>query len=140
MPKVRRFLLLFAAVAFVVFLGIQFIRPALPAGPITGESQASPAVTQILRTSCYNCHSNETRLAWFDRIVPAYWLVVSDVKQAREKLNFSEFGQLPAAQERGVLFEALNQMQFGAMPPKKYVLLHAESRVTPETLPRWSNT
>lgn len=89
---------------------------------------------EVLRTSCYNCHSNETKLAWFDRIVPAYWLVVSDVKKARQKLNFSEFDKLSPGQQRGVLFESVNQMQFGAMPLKQYVLLHPESKVTPEKL------
>ena len=117
-----------------LFIAIQFIRPQLPAPPVTGEIIATEPVKQILRTSCYNCHSNETRLPWFDRIVPAYWLAVSDVKRGRKHLNFSELGRVPPAAQKAVLFEVVNQMQLGAMPPKSYEFVHSESRVTPDQL------
>jgi len=39
-------------------------------------------VRRILETSCFDCHSSETNLRWYDRIVPAYWLVVDDVQRA----------------------------------------------------------
>jgi hypothetical protein len=87
-------------------------------------------VKQILRNSCYNCHSNETRLPWFDRIVPAYWIAVTDVKNARRKFNFSDFDRLPAAQQTAILFEGINQIRLGAMPPAPYQLIHPESHVT----------
>jgi hypothetical protein len=28
--------------------------------------QVPPDVKHILKTSCYDCHSNETKLSWFD--------------------------------------------------------------------------
>ncbi len=117
-----------------VFVGLQFIRPELPEAPITGDLNAPEPVKQILRTACYNCHSNETHVPWFDRIVPAYWVVVKDVKQGRQKLNFSAFDGLPAARQRGALFEAVNQIQLGAMPPKNYEIVHPESRIAPQQL------
>jgi hypothetical protein len=115
------------------FLSIQFVRPELRSSPAADISASGP-VKQILRNSCYNCHSNETRLEWFDRIAPPYWLVVGHVKQARHILNFSDFDRLPAARQRAVLFEVVYEIQSGAMPPKSYVLLHPESRITPEQL------
>ena len=121
-------------VAGVAFLGIQCIRPALDNPPVTAEMQVPPEVHQILRNSCYNCHSNETALPWFDRIAPAYWLVAHDVKIARAHLNFSEIGKLPPAAQRGALFEAVNMIQLGAMPLPSYRHVHPESTVTPEQL------
>lgn len=79
-------------------IGIQFIRPALTNPPVTADLSVPTAVKQIFQTSCYNCHSNETRLSWFDEPAPAYWLVASDVQEARKHLNFSEIGKLPAVQ------------------------------------------
>ena len=76
--------------ALILFLGLQFVRPGLTNPPVTAELNAPPEVKAILKNSCYNCHSNETKLAWFDQVVPAYWLVASDVKEARKHLNFSE--------------------------------------------------
>jgi hypothetical protein len=121
-----------AAVLGVAFVAIQFIRPGLKTSPVAGDRTLKQPAKQILRDSCYDCHSSETRLAWFDHTVPAYWLVAADVRRGRERLDFSNFDRLPGAQQRGILFEAVNQMQFGVMPPKKYSLLHPESRVTPD--------
>jgi Haem-binding domain/Cytochrome P460 len=116
------------------FAGIQFIRPALPNAPVTAELQAPPEVKQILATSCYNCHSNQTVLSWFDQLVPAYWLVVRDVREGRKHLNFSEIGKLPAAQQRAILFEAVSQIELGAMPLPAYKRVHPESAITREQL------
>jgi hypothetical protein len=123
-----------AIVLCLVFIGIQFIRPELKNPPVTAELQAPPEVKQILKTSCYSCHSNETKLQWFDQVAPAYWLVASDVKEARKHLNFSEIGKLPAAQQRGFLFEAVNHIQMGAMPLPSYRRVHPGAVVTQEQL------
>ena len=83
---------------------------------MTAELEAPEEVKQVLKNSCYNCHSNETKLPWFDKVVPAYWVVSSDVKEARKHLNFSEIGAQPAAKQKAALFEAVNMIQLGAMP------------------------
>lgn len=98
-----------AIIALVaVFGALQFIRPELANPPAKADFNAPDDVKAILRASCYDCHSNETKLLWFDRVVPAYWFVASDVKAARERLNFSSLGALPAAQQRAVMFEVVN--------------------------------
>lgn len=119
---------------FVAFLAIQFIRPQLTNPPVTAELQTSPEVKEILKTSCYNCHSNETKLPWFDQIAPAYWIVVKDVNDGRKQLNFSEIGRLPAAQQRGILFEAVSNIQMGVMPLSSYLRVHPHAAVTAEQL------
>ena len=81
----------------------QFVRPALPYPTVTADLQAPPEVKQILRTACYNRHSNETHLSWFDWPVPAYWVVAHDLKLARQHLNFSEIGKLTPGQQQGAL-------------------------------------
>jgi hypothetical protein len=73
-------------------------------------------------------------LPWFDEIVPAYWVVTSDVKRARSHLNFSEIGKLPAGQQKAFLFEAVNMIQLGAMPLPSYLKVHPDAKVTPEQL------
>lgn len=118
----------------VGFVGIQFFRPELTNPPVTAELQAPTAVKQVLRNSCYSCHSNETKLPWFDKVVPAYWLVASDVNEARRHLNFSEIGKLPPAQQKAFLFEAVNMIQLGAMPLPSYLHVHPGAAVTAEQL------
>jgi hypothetical protein len=118
----------------IAFLGIQFVRPELKNSPVTADLQAPAEVKQILKTSCYNCHSNETTLSWFDEPAPAYWLVAKDVKLGRKRLNFSEIGKLPVAQQKGILFESVSQIELGAMPLPAYKRMHPESAITPEQL------
>ena len=134
-PEARFRALLWTAVIFVVvFVCLQFIRPELTNPPVTAELQAPPEVKQVLKSSCYNCHSNETKLPWFDKVVPAYWVVSSDVNEARKHLNFSEIAKLPAAQQKGLLFEAVNMIQLGAMPLPSYLRVHPNAAVTPGQL------
>ncbi|HWY56865.1 MAG TPA: heme-binding domain-containing protein, partial [Terriglobales bacterium] len=67
-----RLLLRFCGIGLLLFAGLQFARPELRNPPVAAEIQAPAEVKAIFKHSCYNCHSNETELAWFDRIVPAY--------------------------------------------------------------------
>jgi hypothetical protein len=124
-------LLIFGIVIFGV---LQVIRPRIPTQPATAELQAPPEIRQIVDKGCYSCHSDERRLAWFDEIVPAYWLVRHDILTAREHLNFSTIGSKPAAAQRGTLFEAVNFIQLGAMPLPQFRRLHPEAKITPEDL------
>jgi hypothetical protein len=121
-------------VAVVVFIVLQFVRPSIPTKPATAEIQAPPAVQHILEKDCYSCHSDQRRLARFDEIVPAYWLVRHDILTAREHLNFSTLGSKPAAAQKATLFEAVNMIQLGAMPLPQFLALHPNARITPEEL------
>ena len=117
-----------------MFAALQLVRPDIPARPATAEVHASPEVRHILEKNCYSCHSDQRRLSWFDEIVPGYWLVRHDILTARKHLNFSTLGSRPAAVQKAALYEAVNMIQFGAMPLPIFVKLHPEARVTPEEL------
>jgi hypothetical protein len=132
--KWLRILIILVAVGGAVFAVLQLIRPSITNPPVTAEIQAPEDVRAVLRGSCYSCHSNETKLPWFDQVVPAYWLVAHDVKEARAHLNFSEIGNLPAAQQKAALHEAVNMIQMDAMPLPSYLKVHPDAVVTPEKL------
>jgi hypothetical protein len=116
---------------FLVFLVLQFTGPRVTNPPVVADLVAPADVKAVLKTSCYNCHSNETHLWWFDKIAPASWLVAHDVKRGRLHLNFSTFGQLSPAAQKAMLYESVNQMQLGAMPPANYLFVHPDAKVTP---------
>lgn len=118
--------------ALVVFIGIQFIRPDLPQGPTTAEIDAPAPIKQILERSCFNCHSNQTKLRWFDKVAPASWLVASHVKEGREFLNFSKWDSMAPADRSAMLYLAANQIMYHTMPLPAYVALHPESKLSTE--------
>ena len=121
-------------VLVVALVGIQFVRPGLTNPPVAADLNVPPEVKKIVQRSCYNCHSNETRLPWFDRVAPAYWIAVRDVKHGRARLNFSEIGKLPIAQQKAALFESVSQIELGAMPLPSYRWVHPESVINQEEL------
>ena len=134
MPRARRILLVCGSSFGAALLLAQFFRPELANPPVTADLSAPAPVKAILRRACYDCHSNETRLPWFDRIVPAYWLVVHDVTEGRKRLNFSEIGKLPEGKQKAALFESVNHVLLGAMPPKPYSMMHPEAEISGEEL------
>jgi len=117
-----------------VFLAVQLVRPAIPNPPVVADLEAPPEIVQVLRRDCYDCHSNETKIPWFDLVEPIYWMVAQDVALGRQRLNFSSIGRLPRAQQRALLYESINQIRLGAMPPASYTLVHRAARTTPGEL------
>jgi len=77
----------FAIAGAVVFALVQFIHPGISTQPAKAEVDVPSGVKQVLEKSCYSCHSDEPRLAWFDQIEPGYWLVRHDILTARLHLN-----------------------------------------------------
>ena len=125
-----RFLLRTAGILLLLALANQLVRLPLPNPPVTADFQAPPEVKEVLKRSCYNCHSNETKLMWFDYPVPAYWIVRDHVLEARKHINFSEIGKLPVAQQKAALYEGVFQVSRGAMPIPAYVGFHPDAKVS----------
>ena len=142
MKKLKIILLLLP----VIFVGLQFTNPPRTNPPVVNDLAATnppPAeITALLRAACYDCHSHETKWPLYSRIAPSSWLVVSDVNEGREHLNFSDWPTDPdrVAKKMDRINEVLGYKE---MPPKKYTLLHPEARLTEaqiKTLMDWSDT
>ncbi len=130
MKRVWVILLLLA----VIFAAMQFFRPTLDNPPVTGELKAPPEVKAVLERACYDCHSNQTQLRWYDQVVPAYWAVAQDVKDGRAAMNFSNWDSLSKFQQMFNLFGAVFMIEQKAMPLPSYVNFHHGAVVTPEEL------
>ena len=61
----------------LVFIAIQFIRPAKNSSNAVQQAdmithfKLPDSVAGILKTSCYDCHSNNTNYPWYANIQPA---------------------------------------------------------------------
>ena len=118
------------AVLFICFVLIQFIRPSISHPSGTGEIQAPVQVKAILQRACYDCHSNQTDLRWFDQIQPVYWQVAAHVKAGRKGMNFSDWKSMAKPDQQAKLWEAVNQIAEGAMPIKSYAMVHPSTKVS----------
>jgi hypothetical protein len=117
--------------------GLQFAGPRVNNPPVTEDIKTPDDIKQILKKACYDCHSNATRLAWFDQVAPASWLVAGHIRDGRKVLNFSEWDSLTADQQKGKLFESLNQMEYQVMPLKQYLWFHPSAGIAPAEIDKW---
>ncbi|MBV8328464.1 heme-binding domain-containing protein [Chryseobacterium sp.] len=115
-----------------IFGGLQIFSQPLEGKPATQKIEAPREVINILENSCFNCHSNQPNLSWYDKIAPLSWVVNKDVKRAREVLNFSEWDKLSPAEHKGKMYAILNMMQSGKMPLHEYTILHPSAKITPK--------
>lgn len=103
-------------------------------------------VSSMLHRACYDCHSNETRWPWYSRIPPMSWMVHSDVANARNAMNFSEWSTQEgetAQKSAAMLAAACALIEGGQMPKKTYLLLHPDARLSKADQKRfcdWSYT
>ncbi|MFC1662519.1 heme-binding domain-containing protein, partial [Gemmatimonadota bacterium] len=89
--------------------------------PVTAEVVAPGAVMEILRTSCYDCHSNETTWPWYSRVAPVSWLIAKHVEMGREHVNFSHWGELSAEDRDHALEDIWEEVERGTMPHRGYL-------------------
>lgn len=114
------------------FIAIQAVPVERTNPPVEADLAAPTPVKTILRRSCYDCHSNETRWPWYAHVAPVSWLVVHDVNDARDKVNFSSWELMSPKDEANARHETWKEIENGKMPLPKYVPLHPEARLSPE--------
>lgn len=114
---------------FVIFLLLQLIPVERTNPPVSLDVSAPPQVASILKTSCYDCHSNETKWPWYSYVAPISWLVSHDVKEGRSELNFSTWDRYSKKKKTRKLKEIWEEVAKGKMPMSIYLLTHAKARM-----------
>lgn len=120
--------------SLLLFIGIQFI-PSEKTNPKTDPNLALKTdadILKILESSCYDCHSHETKWPSYADIAPISFVVSAHVHDARAALNFSLWEaldpQIKAARLKRAIITVNNEMM--ALP--SYRAMHAESKLTKE--------
>jgi len=88
------------------------------------------SVENILRTSCYDCHSNESKYPWYSYIAPVSWLVVRDIKVGREELNFSEWESQSKMDKAKNIDKIIDEVSDEQMPMSIYTLIHSDAKLS----------
>ena len=120
----------------VVFIIIQFIKPAknqssaVTPNEIFANFQTADSTKQLIRTACYDCHSNNTVYPWYAEIQPLAWWLADHVKEGKSELNFSEFASYKPKKADHKLEEVIEMIQEGEMPLKSYTLIHGNAKLS----------
>ncbi len=87
-------------------------------------------VETILRTSCYDCHSNNTHYPLYSYIQPARFFMESHIKEGKENLNFNEWGNYSNRKQNNKLDRITKQIKSDEMPLASYTLIHKNAILT----------
>jgi len=117
---------------FIALIVIQFIPVDRTNPGAISEINAPDDLKAIFRNSCYDCHSHETVWPWYSYIAPASWLLVSDVNEGREHLNFSKWNTLDRSKQTKLREEIWEEIREEKMPLWQYRILHPGSKLSQE--------
>jgi len=116
-------------IVVVILIGIQFIPVDRTNPAVISDIGAPEKISNILRTSCYDCHSNETAWTWYAYVAPVSFLVADDVKEGRKHMNFSEWNKYDDKKKAKYLDEIIEVIEEGEMPLTSYTFIHPNAKL-----------
>lgn len=120
----------------VVLVIIQFFRidktrpESNPQDDILVVESVPSDIGMILKTSCYDCHSNNTRYPWYSNVAPVSWWLKQHVNEGREELNFSEWGTFSDKRKDHKLKNIDELVREEEMPLSSYLWVHGDAKLT----------
>ncbi len=122
-------------ILLLVFIVIQFVRPAKNKSDGIGSNDISKIypvpenVQAILKSSCYDCHSNNTVYPWYANIQPVAWWLNSHIQDGKRQLNFSEFASYRIGKQYKKLDEVNKEVKDDGMPLDSYLWIHKYAKL-----------
>ncbi|MDN3677673.1 heme-binding domain-containing protein [Flavobacterium paronense] len=139
-----------AIIGFIIFLLMQCYQPARNIGyeqyfssNFTEMYKVPKNVETSLRTSCYDCHSDNTDYPWYSYIQPIRFFMDGHINEGKKELNFNEFGNYSNRKQRSKLDAISKQIKSDEMPLSSYTLIHKNALLTvnqKEEIINWINT
>ena len=121
-------------ITLIIVIGLLILIQLIPVDrtnpPVSGEIQVPTEISKILQKSCYDCHSYQTHWPWYSKVAPSSWLVVHDVNEGREHLNFSTWNSNNSREKIKMLEEIREVLEEEEMPLKQYLWLHPDAKLS----------
>lgn len=126
-----------AAITAIVLLAvIQFFKTKenksvqTSENAITQHYDVPENIQNILKISCYDCHSNNTNYPWYNKIQPVNWWLADHVNEGKRKLNFDEFNTYSTKKKLHKLDEVIETIRDNEMPLKSYTFIHGDAKLS----------
>ena len=119
----------------ILLIVIQFIQPAKNRGSaqsatdINHAVQVPDTVMSLLKTACYDCHSDSTRYPWYNHITPVNWWLRNHINEGKRHLNYTEFNTGTYKRRIRRLDETAEQVEKHDMPISSYLWIHKDARL-----------
>ena len=123
-------------IILIVGAGIQLIPVPINQSDETPETdflqtvEAPVNIQQMVKASCYDCHSNNTNYPWYNKVQPIAWFLQGHVEDGKAELNFNEWDDYSERRKKSKLRSIVSQVEEGEMPLASYTLIHGEARLS----------
>jgi hypothetical protein len=130
MKKIIKTILIVLLIALII---IQFIRPAenkneeIAQENITAKFPIPDSLHNILKVSCFDCHSNNTVYPFYFKIQPVAWFLNNHIQDGKRHLNFSTFSSYPVWRQYDKFKDIVEQIKKDEMPLTSYTLIHRDA-------------
>lgn len=123
--------LVVAIVLVIQVIPVERNVSTVPPGQSFEKTEKVPAnVAAILKVSCYDCHSNNTRYPWYSELQPGAWFMARHIKKGKEELNFDEFNNYSKRRKKAKIKSIISQIEKDEMPLKSYRMMHGNTRLS----------
>ena len=125
-----------AWILLISLVVIQFIRPDRNLSEIPydtdfiAETNPPEEVHMILKSSCYDCHTDHTRYPWYFEIAPISYWIADHIEHGKGHLNFTQWNGYDLAKKDHKLEEVVETLESGEMPLNEYTWTHHEARLS----------
>ncbi|WP_205685650.1 heme-binding domain-containing protein [Flavipsychrobacter stenotrophus] len=120
----------------LIFLCIQVIQPTHNSSEGALSTDISEVVIvpknvhDILKVSCYDCHSNKTEYTWYSWVQPGASFRSYHITKGKNNLNFSEFGSYSKRKQAHKLQSIIEQVKNELMPIATYTAFHKKAKLS----------
>ncbi len=123
--------LVVAIVLVIQVIPVERNVSTVPPGQSFEKTEKVPAnVAAILKVSCYDCHSNNTRYPWYSELQPGAWFMAQHIKKGRDELNFDEFNNYSKRRKKAKIKSVISQIEKEEMPLRSYRMMHGNARLS----------
>jgi hypothetical protein len=127
-------------VLLLILVIAQFFGPDKNDGDIASveafvaETNPPENVLEIMKTSCFDCHSSKTNYPWYNNITPVNYWLNDHIKDGKKHLNFSNWSSYSLKKKEHKMDELYEEVEKGEMPLNSYTWTHSEANLTQDQI------
>lgn len=127
-------------VLLVVFVIAQFFGPEKNEGDISSidaflaDTNPPEGVKEILKNTCYDCHSSYTRYPWYNNITPINYWMADHIEHGSEHFNVSKWNDYSLKRKDHKLDELIEMVEAKEMPLPSYTWTHGDAKLSDDQI------
>lgn len=127
-------------ILLIAFIIAQFFRPEKNEGNLSSvtafiaETNPPEDVKTILKTSCFDCHSDHTKYPWYNNVTPVNYWLNNHIQHGKKHFNASAWTDYSQKKKDHKLDELAEEVAEKKMPLPSYTWTHGDADLSQEQI------